>query len=87
MAATVAMGVILLLGLRRPLGLAGASVAAVGASFSALTLYYGRLALLEPGVALGLSVAAIAAVAVKRGSVRRWAVIYGWGSRWRWVSR
>jgi 4-amino-4-deoxy-L-arabinose transferase-like glycosyltransferase len=76
-AATVAMGVVLLLGLRRPLGLAGAMVAAVGASFSALTLYYARLALLEPGVALALSVAAVAAVAVERGSVRRWAVVCG----------
>ena len=44
--ATVAMTVVLILGLRRPLGLAGALAAGAAVAFSALTLYYGRLALL-----------------------------------------
>ena len=58
----MAMAAVLLVGLRRPLGLSGAVAAAAGASFSVLTLYYGRLALLEPTVALALSVAAISSV-------------------------
>jgi 4-amino-4-deoxy-L-arabinose transferase-like glycosyltransferase len=76
-AATVIMATILAVGLRRPLGLAGAFAAAAGAGFSALTLYYGRLALLEPAVALALSGAAIAAIRADKTTIRRWAIVCG----------
>jgi 4-amino-4-deoxy-L-arabinose transferase-like glycosyltransferase len=72
------MAAVLLIGLRRPLGLPGALVAAVAATMSTLTLYYGRLALLEPVVSLTLCVAAVAAIrATASPSVRRWAVACG----------
>lgn len=76
-AATVAMTAVFLLGLRRELGLAGAVTAAAAVSMSALSLYYGRLALLEPTVALALSIAAVSAIRVERESVRRWALVCG----------
>jgi hypothetical protein len=76
-AATMAMAAVLLVGLRRPLGLSGAVAAAAGASFSVLTLYYGRLALLEPTVALALSVAAISSVRADQRTILRWAVVCG----------
>ncbi|MDF2734843.1 MAG: hypothetical protein K0S97_1466 [Chloroflexota bacterium] len=76
-AAAVAMAGILLIGLRRPLGLAGAVAAAVAVSLSALTLYYGRLALLELPVALALSLAAVGVIHVERGSIGRWACVCG----------
>lgn len=76
-ASTVAMTAVLVLGLRRPLGLPGAVVAGAAVAFSALTLYYGRLALLEPVVALALTVAAVGALHAERGSIRRWAVVSG----------
>jgi hypothetical protein len=44
---------------------------------SALTLYYGRLALLEPAMSLALAVAAIAAIRADGPSIRRWAVVCG----------
>ena len=76
-AAAVAMAAILLYGLRRPLGMAGAFATAVAGSMSALTLYYGRLALLELPVTLALSVAAVSVIRVDRGSVRRWGCACG----------
>jgi 4-amino-4-deoxy-L-arabinose transferase-like glycosyltransferase len=76
-AATVAMTAVLVLGLRRPLGLAGALAAGAAVAFSALTLYYGRLALVEPVAALALSVAAIGTLEAGHGPVRRWAVVTG----------
>ncbi len=77
-AATVAMAAILLIGLRRPLGVPGALAAAVAVTLSTLTLYYGRLALLEPVVSLALCLAAVAAIrATEAVSVRRWAVVCG----------
>ena len=76
-AAAVAMAGVLVYGLRRPLGLTGAFAAAVAGSMSALTLYYGRLALLEVPVALALSVAAVGVIRVERGSVGRWGCACG----------
>ena len=76
-AAAVAMAGILVYGLRRPLGPTGAFAAAVAGSMSALTLYYGRLALLEVPVALALSVAAVGVIRVERGSVGRWGCACG----------
>ncbi len=55
-AALAALGI----GLRRPLGPLGAAVATAGLAGSALFLYYGRLAYLEPLVVLWLIVAELA---------------------------
>lgn len=79
-AATAAMAAVLLIGLRRPLGVPGALAAAVAVTLSTLTLYYGRLALLEPVVSLALclaAVAAVAAIATESSPMRRWAVVCG----------
>jgi hypothetical protein len=76
-ASIVTMAAILLIGLRRPLGLSGSVAASIAASTSALMLYYGRLALLEAGVCCALSVAAVATVRVEPWTVRRWAVVAG----------
>ena len=57
--ATVATTTLLAVGLRAPFGRLPATLAAVSFAGSTLVLFYGRLALLEPLVATGLTLAAV----------------------------
>ena len=57
--ATVATTTLLAVGLRTPFGRLPATLAAVSFAGSTLVLFYGRLALLEPLVATGLTLAAV----------------------------
>ena len=76
-AATVAMAAVMAFGLRRPLGAPGAIAAACAVTFAPLTLFYGRLALLEPPVTLALTIGAVLAIRMDGTSRRRWAVALG----------
>jgi 4-amino-4-deoxy-L-arabinose transferase-like glycosyltransferase len=68
---------ILALGLRRPFGVGPAVAAAAGYGFSALVLYYGRLAYLEPLVALGLAAGAFASARPDTSRPWLWGLIGG----------
>ncbi len=64
-------------GLRRTLGAGPALIAALAYGTSALVLFYGRLAFLEPTVALGLTVGALLAVRARGPAAGRWGVVAG----------
>lgn len=64
-------------GLRRPLGAGAALLAAVAYGSSALVLYYGRLAFLEPSVALGLTVGGLVALRANDRRSGRWGIVAG----------
>lgn len=67
-AATAGTASVIVLGLRRTVGFGPALIGGIAFGTSALVLYYGRLALLEPLVALGMTVGA---VLLATGSDRR----------------
>ncbi|HEX7472889.1 MAG TPA: glycosyltransferase family 39 protein [Candidatus Limnocylindrales bacterium] len=64
-------------GLRRPLGSSAGLLAALAYGTSTLVLYYGRLAFLEPTVALGLTVGGIAALRAHDRRSGRWGILAG----------
>jgi 4-amino-4-deoxy-L-arabinose transferase-like glycosyltransferase len=64
-------------GLRRPLGSGAALLAALAYGTSTLVLYYGRLAFLEPTVALGLTVGGLLALRAHDPRSGRWGIVAG----------
>ena len=64
-------------GLRRAIGRGPALLAALAYGASALTLFYGRLAFLEPTVTLGLTTGAALALRADRVGSGRWGVLAG----------
>jgi 4-amino-4-deoxy-L-arabinose transferase-like glycosyltransferase len=64
-------------GLRRPLGAGPALLAAVAYGTSTLVLYYGRLAFLEPMVALGLTIGSLLALRAHDPRSGRWGILAG----------
>jgi 4-amino-4-deoxy-L-arabinose transferase-like glycosyltransferase len=64
-------------GLRRPLGGQAAVLAALAYGTSALVLYYGRLAFLEPMVALGLTIGGLLALRAEAAASGRWGLVAG----------
>ena len=64
-------------GLRRPLGGQAAFLAALAYGTSALILYYGRLAFLEPLVALGLTVGGLLALRAETARSGHWGLVAG----------
>ncbi len=65
------------LGLRRPLGAGPAAIAALAFGGATLVLYYGRLAFLEPSVAMWLTLGALAALRAGGERAGRWGVLAG----------
>jgi hypothetical protein len=64
-------------GLRRPLGSGAALLASLAYGTSTLVLYYGRLAFLEPTVALGLTVGGLLALRAHDERAGRWGLAAG----------
>ena len=64
-------------GLRRPLGSGAALLASAAYGTSTLVLFYGRLAFLEPMVALGLTVGGLLALRAHDPRAGRWGVLAG----------
>jgi 4-amino-4-deoxy-L-arabinose transferase-like glycosyltransferase len=64
-------------GLRRPLGSSAALLASVAYGTSTLILYYGRLAFLEPIVALGLTVGGLLVLRAHDPRAGRWGILAG----------
>jgi 4-amino-4-deoxy-L-arabinose transferase-like glycosyltransferase len=64
-------------GLRRPLGGGAALLASLAYGTSALVLFYGRLAFLEPMVALGLTVGGLLALRAHDRRSGRWGLVAG----------
>lgn len=64
-------------GLRRPLGSSAALFAALAYGTSTLVLYYGRLAFLEPMVALGLTLGGLLALRAHDQRSGRWGIVAG----------
>jgi 4-amino-4-deoxy-L-arabinose transferase-like glycosyltransferase len=64
-------------GLRRPLGGPAALLGALAYGTSTLVLYYGRLAFLEPLVALGLTVGGLLALRAEAARSGRWGLVAG----------
>jgi 4-amino-4-deoxy-L-arabinose transferase-like glycosyltransferase len=64
-------------GLRRPLGSGAALFASLAYGTSGLVLYYGRLAFLEPTVALGLTLGGLLAMRAHDRRSGRWGIVAG----------
>jgi 4-amino-4-deoxy-L-arabinose transferase-like glycosyltransferase len=64
-------------GLRRALGRGPALLAAVAFGSAGLVLYYGRLAFLEPMVALGLTVGTVGTLRATDANAGRWGILSG----------
>lgn len=76
-AATVVTMLALGFGLRGRLGLGAALLAAVAYGGSTLVLFYGRLAFLEPSVAMWLTLGALATLRARGPGSGRWGVLAG----------
>ncbi len=65
------------LGLRRPLGPGPAALASMAFAGATLVLYYGRLAFLEPSVAMWLTLGTLAALRARGERAGRWGILAG----------